>query len=535
MANEMNKVQIGDGTDWHFVNGEWVDGEGGLLSVPEHLINAEGDSLQGMHFAFCRKLCFQDFTVRFELCLPPLSDAGILFRAQDESHFYMLHFPNCGQASRAQHFWVALSKMDDSGCLRNVKLEMVRRVPSTTGLWLPVEMNVVGQRISVSISDYGCFEVEDDTYPDAGHLGLTLYSAAQIRNVIVEGKPAERPVWKDDLRQPVNWYHPAPTSSDVWQQPIDLKQFSDGELLLLVNVQADKGSGADARAVAHLTRSADSGHTWSTPEPLQLPQSESTWAAARLHLTPEGRLIAMTPRPDHRLMFESTDRGRTWSEPINTNIQYGLSPQGFLNLADGGILVFMLQGIDVHDSTYNIWTWGSTHCQAFSSRSDDDGRSWSEPVNLDTPGYDTEGEKLTGSFDLTEPSAVQLSNGRVMAFIRPCYSPWMWETWSDDGGLTWGPCVRGPFPGYAAPNMVRTTSGALLIAHRLPWLTIHCSHDEGLTWDQGTTIDSGSWCMGSMCEVEPDVVLYCYWDTYSTLMRAQRLQVTPSGLEPVRP
>ena len=225
--------------------------------------------------------------------------------------------------------------------------------------------------------------------------------------MIVEGKPAERPVWKDDLRQPVNWYHPAPTSSDVWQQPIDLKQFSDGELLLLVNVQADKGSGADARAVAHLTRSADSGHTWSTPEPLQLPQSESTWAAARLHLTPEGRLIAMTPRPDHRLMFESTDRGRTWSEPVNTNIQYGLSPQGFLNLADGGILVFMLQGIDVHDSTYNIWTWGSAHCQAFSSRSDDDGRSWSEPVNLDTPGYDTEGEKLTGSFDLTEPSSQQ--------------------------------------------------------------------------------------------------------------------------------
>ena len=66
-------------------------------------------------------------------------------------------------------------------------------------------------------------------------------------------------------------------------------------------------------------------------------------------------------------------------------------------------------------------------------------------------------------------------------------------------------------------------------------MTIHCDHDEGLTWDQGTTIDSGGWCMGSMCEVEPDVVLYCYWDTYSKLMRAQRLQVTPSGLEPVRP
>ncbi len=129
-------------------------------------------------------------------------------------------------------------------------------------------------------------------------------------------------------------------------------------------------------------------------------------------------------------------------------------------------------------------------------------------------------------------SAAQLSCGRVMGFIRPVYSPWMWETWSDDGGRSWGACVRGPFPGYAAPNMLRTASGTLLIAHRMPMLTVHCSLDEGRTWDQGTTIDSGLWAMGSMIEIEPDLVLYLYWDSYESLMRAQRLKVGAEGLEP---
>ena len=38
--------------------------------------------------------------------------------------------------------------------------------------------------------------------------------------------------------------------------------------------------------------------------------------------------------------------------------------------------------------------------------------------------------------------------------------------------------------------------------------------------------------MGSMVEVEPDVVLYVYQTT--KLMRAQFIRVTDSGLEPLR-
>jgi hypothetical protein len=65
-------------------------------------------------------------------------------------------------------------------------------------------------------------------------------------------------------------------------------------------------------------------------------------------------------------------------------------------------------------------------------------------------------------------------------------------------------------------------------------LTVFCSLDDGFTCDQGTMIDTGLWALGPMVEVKPNVVLYVYWDSYSTPMRSQRFRVGASGLEPVR-
>ena len=54
-----------------------------------------------------------------------------------------------------------------------------------------------------------------------------------------------------------------------------------------------------------------------------------------------------------------------------------------------------------------------------------------------------------------------------------------------------------------------------------------------MTFDQGTMIDSGLWCMGSMIEIEPDLVLYAYMDSFESLMRMQFIRVTAMGFEPV--
>ena len=131
---EVTSIRIGDGNDWYFTNGDWIDGPDGQVSVVPEMLCQEGRGMQAVHFAFQTALCYHDCTFRFHFCLQGHSDVGIVFRASDEAGFYLLHFPNCGQAYRAQHFWVALSKMDGSGFLRRVGIRMVNRVPSTTGI-----------------------------------------------------------------------------------------------------------------------------------------------------------------------------------------------------------------------------------------------------------------------------------------------------------------------------------------------------------------------------------------------------------------
>ena len=179
----------------------------------------------------------------------------------------------------------------------------------------------------------------------------------------------------------------------------------------------------------------------------------------------------------------------------------------------------------------NIWQWGSFHCQGYTARSTDNGRTWSDWVNIDG-AESAPGSKVGGSFDVTEMCAAQRADGRLISLIRPVYSPWMWEATSDDGGRSWNPMVRGPFPGYASSNLLRTQAGAMLCAHRLPQMTIHTSLDDSRSFDEGTMIDSGLWAMGSMLEVEPNVVLFFYFDTYQKKMRGQFFRVTSQGIEP---
>jgi hypothetical protein len=73
-----------------------------------------------------------------------------------------------------------------------------------------------------------------------------------------------------------------------------------------------------------------------------------------------------------------------------------------------------------------------------------------------------------------------------------------------------------------------------MIATRFPGLAIHSTRDDGKTWDEGTYIDTSIWAMGSMIEIEPDLILFVYMDSWAGLLRAQFIRVTLEGLLPVR-
>jgi len=539
MTETTRTLRVDDGRDWQFVNGAWQDGEAGALVVPEHLRRSDGPSMQGHHYAFHTRLACRDLQARFEFRLTGHSDAGIILRAADESHFYLLHFPNCGQASRAQHFWAALSKMDGTGYLKCVKLEMVRRVPSNKGMWLTAYASLTGGKLIVRIGEHGVFEAEDGSYAGAGAVGAFAVGGAEIRQVEVEGQPDHGFAWGAGVKQPTNWFHPCPKTPAIWQKPGDLVRMPDGELLLAYSEQDPPYSG---KSTGWMTRSRDAGRTWSTPAPTAVGQGSDQWLPTRLHVTPRGRLIALLCLDDGFMIAESKDAGRTWLAPERIEVgpkpkhleKMHIGPQAFVNCRDGSMVMFLYGACDLSANDLAIYTWGASHCQAFACRSTDDGKTWSAPVNVDRADFGDEHGPYEGNMDLTEVCGAEMGqDGRIMALIRPVYSPWMWETWSRDGGVTWSPCVRGPFPGYATPNMLRTSSGAVLVAHRLPSMTLHCSLDDGHTWDKGTMIDGAIWVMGGMVEIEPDVVLYVYWDSHESLMRAQFIRVTPAGIEPL--
>jgi len=533
MARRLN---IGDGGSWTFVNGDWCDGPGNSLSVPSDLIRLDGDGMQGHHYAFLHDRPLGDLRADFEFALHAHSDVGLVFRASHPSRFGLIHFPNCGQASRAQHFWAGLSVMTGDGYLRLRELEMLRRVPSTDGIWLGANIELEGDELRARVGRNGRFNCRVSGIPSGGFIGLYVFGPGEIRKIRVEGEELPGPRWSEKPRQPRNWFHPSTeTTHGVWQRPGNLVRIPGGDLLLNYNVQERPYRG---KVTPLILRSRDDGASWESPERLDLPyEGRENWG--HIHVFPDGEIRMLVPGDDGYALAETGDDGSTWSEPEAIEVgptpegvdRLHLGPQALLNLENGGMVMFAYGRFNLSREDMSIFTWGSHHCQAFSCRSTDGGRSWSDWVNLDG-ARDSQGRPVRGSLDLTEVCGVQTGDGSILAMIRPIYSPWMWETWSHDGGESWTPCVRGPFPGYATPNMLRTESGRILVAHRLPGLTINTSPDDGNTWDRGTMIDSAIWVMGSMLEVSEDLVLYVYYDSFESLMRAQFIRVTEDGLLP---
>jgi len=154
-------------------------------------------------------------------------------------------------------------------------------------------------------------------------------------------------------------------------------------------------------------------------------------------------------------------------------------------------------------------------------------------MNIDGPPHDDGFPQFAK--EACEVSAAETLDGKVLAMIRPISSPTIWEAWSHDGGLTWKPLSRGPFPMYAACGaMILTTSGALIIGGRFPGMTVQVSRDGGMTWNF-FQIDSAAGANGAMFEIEPDVVLCIYAGRASPQrLRYQIMRLTQTGMEPMK-
>ncbi len=505
---------------WSYVNGAWAENDEGIITPPAV---PAADRL-----AFYVGRMYSDVEAELEFrwdinhC-----GAGLVVRAQDPTHYYLVHFPCCGQCNRAEHFWAAISKVDDSGWVEILKMDMLHGVASEQDIWHKARVVVEGNEIRLWVDGRPFPVVQDDTYK-SGYVGLEGWGYAgpgsSFRNVRVRGQEIAPRPWNDALQPPQNWFNPYP-QGDAQQSPSGITRAPNGDLLLALNPVG-------------LLRSLDNGRTWT-------PVEAEGWPGGWIHTMRDGRLITLFNSDGELLLAESTDNGKTWSAPEKTERAPFVPPenapdarlggvQGLMELNDGTLLGFQVSSIPGHggESGFNIWEWGMwSGYAAWSIRSTDGGHTWSAPVPLNGP------PAIGQKYDLVECSSnIQTKEGKVLSLVRPIYSPWLWEVWSENNGESWGPATSGPFPAYNNAVLPHATaSGALLMGGRMPALGLHVSHDSGMSWKH-YRIDTVIWAGGVMYEVEPDVVLWVYMGEYAPNpdARAQFIRVTPDGVEPAR-
>lgn len=519
-------LHIGDGAGWHFPAGTWTENNEGIIQPPDQ---------RNLHSrAFYTEKAFQDFSADFEFNgnyrETGTGCAGLMFRTSDVNHGYLLYFPWGGQQLRAKHFWAALAKMDGDGYLHNLAAEWVPGVPSETDRWYKVRIEASGSEMQVWVDGHRALHVTDATFK-GGCAGLAGYGWYAFRNIHITGQTLTAPAWDTTAAIPSHTFTVGLTSEQMPSACIA----PNGDILLAAGNQ--------------LVRSKDKGRTWAAPETLPEKLGTITDYGNAMFRTAAGHLLVMLyttqdqtkkPTPDIAIA-ESSDNGLTWTDPAPAQVApewpalpKNLSVYGPLVVNKDGVLMrFLLGGVKEENDTFtDVRTWSSIHCKAFVIRSTDEGKTWSAPIEIDRPSWvDAPRGTIPGSLDLTEPTAAVIGD-KVTVLVRPVYSQTMWQCWSYDGGATWDAAARATFPGYAQ-SMVRTSSGAILCAHRYPLYSVNISRDDGLNWDAGTVIDFPAWAMGTLLEVEPDIVLATYMNAERTLpLLLQRIRVTFEGLQP---
>lgn len=200
-------------------------------------------------------------------------------------------------------------------------------------------------------------------------------------------------------------------------------------------------------------RSADSGRTWTTPEPL-VNLSVESWGGPMPLLDKDGELHFVIPKVRGTGRKPNVDRfidlyhvrsseGRTkWSEPIRIYEGYCGALQGVFQLKSGRIIA------PFADWLPNVPTAPPTGPSVTTCvYSDDGGKTWQRsPAKLTAPCH--AGANLA-NYGACEPTLIELNDGRVWMLIRT-QDGYLYESFSADGA-NWSDAVRSRFHSSNSP------------------------------------------------------------------------------------
>ena len=118
------------------------------------------------------------------------------------------------------------------------------------------------------------------------------------------------------------------------------------------------------------------------------------------------------------------------------------------------------------------------------------------------------GEK-SGVYLDAETDVTPLKDGKLLAALRSTMVE-MHFALSEDDGKTWGPVQSFVFKGLS-PYFLRHSSGAILLAHRVPATSLHWSSDDSKTWQGPVAIDTVVEAYPSMVDACRMAWVYCVY------------------------
>ena len=549
-------------SDWAFVGvPAWTERAGGIICPPvwsdpafdpdpAQVPNSYAHELAREDFAFLDTppLDDTDVSVDFQCPYGAVLNGGVVFRAVDSRSFYVVDLIELGR--KAQAYEVTLWVQEASGYRRLLARGLAPHsvIPDrivqggarsraewdhSSPDWLRLRVQATGSFIRVSADDRILFDLRDDTYA-AGRLGLAARGAVAFRRLAAAGlpprdPPAETAAWiphRGELPRFLRPGHPQPVGFNAY--PVVCRH-PGGATALAWAHDASRGRATDGGTdpAVVLTRSADEGRTWSSPQVL-FSRPGSHCAPTSLFAHRDGSLTALVAwaadpaSPALCLVLRSDDGGGTWRD--RGELQVGGHPLSHLpfvglyspmqRLADGTVVMTAYEADDSagHDNAHR-------RDRALLLRSADDGRTWGEPTFFDA-----------ANFDHNECMVAEVSPGHLVAFMRTLRATHMWHSSSRDGGRTWSPLAESDISAEC-PCLLRHSSGALILGSRGAGTFVRLSVDGGQTWGTTWRISPASAMMG-MVEMADGRVLVVMHEGYRVpgAIRGQFFRLADHGL-----
>ena len=428
---------------------------------------------------------------------------GFIIRAADAASYYYVHFDRA-QAILVQHKpgqgWNEISRKS------NLK--------KPAGTWHTASVAFEGQTLSVSLNGELLYTSE---HTDLARGRIGFYGSqgiAHVRNIVVDGTPLEP---QGEFRVPPRDYGVVvrDAGAGAYEAFPDVCRLSDGRLMAVYYAGYSHVALPNQRLplggrISYST-SDDEGRTWSEPATLyDGPDDDRDPSIVQL---PGGRLICNFFSLQRKLgsrrgfvgmgtwIVTSDDLGKTWSAARRISDDYCSSP--IRRLSDGRLILGLYRANA--ETAFGTVTY-----------SDDDGATWSKPVEIDNGGV-----RLDAETDI-----IERKDGSLYAVLRAkaCYAV------SRDRGETWTVSQPIGFPAHC-PYLHRTADGIILLGHRLPGTSLHYSLDECETWSKNVPVDTHHGAYPSMVNLKDGTVLIVYYEEGGgSDIRMKRLKATPQGI-----